>query len=215
MYPFPFLTTPVIPEPSKVIFSDSIARPANGFLVGSTSDSYAGGTAKTWQGNPNIVTTVANGSLSYARSPGTTIHSTTVNIGILDASMSFEVVALPINTTLGVNATMDFRKAFADSGNCYRLVMYGGNPAGGGYIRLAKRISGVGSFLSDQDIPVQVGQRVKATVVGSNIKVYVDEVLQLTMEDTTVPNGNFFGFSSSASSSTNAYSFRNCIVESI
>lgn len=208
MYPFPFFNA----NKKKVIFSDSIARPADGFLVGTTSDSYAGGTVKTWQGTANIVTTVANGPLSYARSPGTTIHSTTVNIGTIDASMSFEVVALPTNTTLGVNATMDFRKAFYDSGNCYRLVMYG-NAAGGGFIRLAKRISGVGSFLSDVDIPVQVGQRVKATVKGSNIKVFVDEVLKLTLDDTTVPNGNFFGFSSSSASATNSYSFRNCIVE--
>lgn len=205
---------PGIPDQNKVIFSDSIARSANGYLVGSTSDSYAGGTAKVWQGNANIVTTVADGPLSYAKSPGTTIHSSTVNIGVIDASMSFEVVALPTNTTLGVNATMDFRKAFSDSGNCYRLVMYG-DSAGGGFIRLGKRISGVGSFLSDVDIPVQVGQRVKATVKGSTIKIFIDDDLKLTMEDTTVPNGNFFGFSSSASSSTNSYSFRNCIVESI
>ena len=215
MFPFAILSLPE--KIRQVILSDSISRPEAGFLVGTQTDSYKGGQVKTWEGNANVVTTVVGtDQQGYARSPGTAFHSTTVNAGVSDCSMSLEIVEMPSLTTFAVNATIDFRKAQASTGDCYRLSMRGDGTGGGrGFLHLCKRVGGTVTNISARDVNVVPGDIVRIDIKGETIEIFVNDILQITQSDSSITTGTFYGFSSATSTTENAYSLRNLIITEI
>lgn len=219
----PIPGSPVIRAPGIIIFSDSFAR--SGLVVGSTSDSYRGGVQRQWAGTAGSMNTltqytypglgiVFNGG---ARSNGTTFISNCVNLGAPDMSISFRVANPPTNPTLGYNTLVDFRKEAADIGSCYRLVFYtpAGLPTGGFAFRLAKRIGTVGSFITNADTTAIVGDTIKVELLGSNIKVYVNDVIKIDVIDTDISTGNFYGFAASSTSNTNAITYADYVARTI
>lgn len=208
MYPF------CMPSVKKVsvIISDSIDREADGVLVGSQVDSYKGGQGGTWAGTADAVKTIAdttNGG--YARSPGNAFHSTTLDAGTPDASVSVQIAELPTMTSTAVNATMDFRKATAGAGDCYRLAIRGdGN--GGGFLRLCKRVGGTITTIPAPDIAVKVGDNVRVVIKNDSINVFVNNRQYHSVTDNSITTGNFYGFSSATSTTANAYGFRNVVI---
>lgn len=186
-----------------------MSRETDGVLVGSQTDSFRGGEVKTWAGTANTVVTVANGG--YARSPGNAFHSTTVDAGTPDASMTIQLVELPTMTSTAVNATLDFRKAAADSGDCYRLAMRGdGN--GAGILRLCKRVGSTIYTISTPDIAVKAGDIVRIVIKGNAIRVFVNGKQYQSVTDTSITAGNFYGFSSATSTTANAYAVKDLVI---
>ena len=200
----PLPESPKVSVPGAVIFSDTFYR--NGALVGSDTDSYAGGSIRRWEGTAVTCQTyqeLKNGFLGRAELSVTGIRSNCVPVNFNDFSFSFRMVRIPIAgaETLAFASLIDWRKETATSGSCYRLGFYkpSGSASNVAAFRLVKRIGTTGSWISE-DIPVSIGDIIRVDMKGDTINIYVNGVGKYTFKDSApITEGNYFGFSTSSS----------------
>lgn len=192
----PLADNPLIGALGQIITSDGFGRTAD--LFQSLTDVYRGGTPKQWLG-----TNGDTGNSRQAKTDGSTLQfspqavtSLCVDGGTPDSVLSLKVVSVPA-IAAGLNLMIDMRKAAADTGDCYRIALFLGGTVNF-QMRLYKRVSGTGTQLSTADVIVPNNSTLKFSCKGSAIKVYVDDVIKFDITDTSVPAGNFVGFSASS-----------------
>lgn len=192
----PLADNPMVGTLGQIITSDSFGR--TGDLFQSFTDVYRGGTPKQWLGT--------NGDTSnnrQAKTDGSTLQfspqavtSLCIDGGMPDSVLALRVISVPA-IAAGLNLMIDMRKASAETGDCYRVALFVGGPTTF-YMRLYKRVSGTGTQISGTDIVVPNNSTLKFACKGSSIKVFVDDVVKFDVTDTSVPAGNFVGFSASS-----------------
>lgn len=190
----PLASTPKIIALGDIIISDSFNRA--GDLQGSNTDSAQGGVPVVWggtNGNNNKTVTDNGGQLVLA---STTLYSQCVNAGRPDQSVSFRLVGDAGGRAAGQQSMIEFRKAAADTGDTLRITLGTYSTAAGYPQTLAqfyKRVGGVATALGSQ-FSIRHGALMRVDLKGPSIQLYADEVLLLSLTDSSVLNGNFFGF---------------------
>ena len=212
----PLANTPVLRKMGEVIVSDSFGRtdPATAAaLYGSTTDNFKGGTPQQWTGtnggsNNGTFARTVNDKLEF--SPNA-VTSLCLDAGQFNVDASFKVESVGVGMGQGYNQMFDFRKASASSGDCYRLCFYTGSSESNFGMQLARRV-GTGATLSPV-ANLAAGSIVRVRAVGSNIKVYINDIILWDIENTEITSGTFLGFSAA---STNRLSvFNDLIVRNV
>ncbi len=199
----PLPNSPKVSVPGAVILSDSFYR--NGALIGSDTDSYAGGSIRRWEGTTVTCQTyqeLKNNVLGRVELPVSGIRSNCIPVNFNDFSFSFKMVRIPTTgaETLSYMSLVDWRKETATSGSCYRLGFYkpSGSAANVSAFRLCKRIGTAGSWISE-DIPISIGDIIRVDMKGDTINIYVNGVGKYTFKDPSpITTGNYFGFSTAS-----------------
>lgn len=189
--------TPVITAIGDVLVSDKFNRA--GALLGSVTDLFAGGTAKTWSGtgqSANVTETTNGGRVNLASTSGT--FSTCIDVGRNDFTLSCKMPEA-VGTQNGNNSMLEFCKTAADTGDTYRVTM--GTITSVGRMNnmyLQKRVGGAASILVY--LPeYKFNQVIKIDKKGSRIRVYFDDVLVGDYTDASPLAGTFCGFAGSSS----------------
>jgi len=196
----PLANTPVIGALGDVITSDSFNRV--GDLYQSFTDVYRGGTPKQWLGTNGDAAAGRQAKTDGSRLQWTpqAVTSLCIDGGTADSVLAVKVISVP-SIAPGLNQMIDMRKASAETGDCYRIALALGSSREF-YMRLYKRVSGTGTQISTTDVIVPNESTLKFSCIGSNIRVYVDDVIKFDFVDTSVPTGNFVGFSASSNNRT-------------
>lgn len=204
----PVAGTPKIGALGQIITSDSFRRypPADGSgaspLYQSFTDVFRGGTPKQWLGTNGsgvggqaAYISTSTGELQFTPKG---VTSLCVDAGTPDVSLSVKLTNVGAVPS-GLNQMIDVRKASAETGDCYRVALYGGS-VNGFTMQLYKRLDGKGTIISTSGNAKAgaQGQTLKIVVKGSSIKVYLDDIIQWDITDESVPAGNFCGFSASS-----------------
>lgn len=187
--------TPTITAIGDVLVSDKFNRDAA--LLGSVTDLFVGGTAKTWAGTGSaaVVTETTNGGrLRLAFGSGT--FSTCIDVGRNEFTLTCKVIEA--TTFNGQNSMLEFCKAAADTGDTYRITMGEVSAGNMDNMTLSKRVNGSASTLAF--LPTyKVGQTIKIDRKGARIRVYYDDVLKADYTDASPLSGTFCGFAGSSS----------------
>ena len=192
--------TPVITAIGDVLVSDKFNRA--GALLGSSTDSFLGGTTKAWSGTgqaANVTETTNGGRLNLASTSGT--FSTCVDVGRSDFVITCKV-SDATQTINGQNSMLEFCKAAADTGDTYRIAMgtyaLSGATAQMNNMVLAKRVSGSAATLVTLPTYNQ-GETIKIEKKGNRIRIYFNDVLKADYTDSSPLTGTFCGFAGSSS----------------
>jgi hypothetical protein len=185
-----------------VLASDSFNRAANASSLG-TTDSYAGGTAKTWQ----QFGTGAYGIDASGKAYRSTAPGSGRNVAYLEASQSNGSVSAVISS---VDASSYPKLCFRIVDEANMLYVEIENTTN--QIDLRKYVGGTSSLIQSYTGTVTDGSTLKITANGSNITVYLNGVSIITAPDTFNQSATKWGFSSYAYPTVR---FDNFIVEDL
>lgn len=198
----PLSGTPLLPPPNPIITSDSFSVVGSGRLdPGEMTDAALGGQPMAWSTNalPARRPIKEDGQAKFKTFAGGSF----IDIGEhTDVEAAMTITQMPTVTANNSPAVLNVRAASdapAQDNHAYRLGVFGA-----GRLRLEKRYhfngnngtSTIQTAPIDQ-LPVVAGDRVKIRCVGSNIKLFVNDVLRIDVTDTDIPSGRFVGLSAS------------------
>lgn len=177
------LTVSTSGTPATVIASDSFNR-ADATSLGST-DSAAGGTAKTWSTSSQIG--IVGNKAGRLATP-TSTRFAWFDGGVADGYAE-AVVTLSDTSDLSIVAR------YQDSTNYYRCIV-----SSAGNLQLSKTVAGTTTAITSAvNGIVASGDRVGLRLIGTTLQAVHNGVVQITSTDTSLATGTNYDFSNPAS----------------